>query len=267
MSEGWPIITLTTDFGTGDFYVSALKSSILRICRAVHLTDISHDIPPYDIMAGAWVLQNAAFLYPEKTIHIVVVDPQVRTNRKIIAIERNGHFFISPDNGLLSLLLPDGQDTLFDAVQINNPVLWDSFSESEIAKHDIYGPAAAMLAKGAPLSELGQPLTEIKSYRWAKPVHDSNGIQGWVVHIDTFGNLISNIPSSLIDLYEYKSIKLYTGTSIIKQICSTYDDVPDGETTAITGSSGNIEICVNKGSAAELLGVQKGAPVTIVFQK
>lgn len=259
-----PIITLTTDFGYRDYYVSAMKAVILSKCPKVRLVDVSHDILPQDIMAGAWILRNSAFLYPKGTIHLAVVDPGVGTKRKPIAVETKGHYFVGPDNGIFSLL---SSYTELNAFEILHDDIMKQTISSTFHGRDIFAPAAAMLANGMPIHELGKPIEEINSYRWASPISDDEGIQGWVVHIDTYGNLITNIPEELLEKCKSQPFKIYVGTTIINSTVSTFSDVTDGETVALIGSAGTLEICVNKGSASEMLSVYKGAPVSVVFQK
>jgi S-adenosylmethionine hydrolase len=259
-----PIITLTTDFGYRDYYVSAMKAVILTKCPRVRLVDVSHDIPPQDIMAAAWILKNSAFLYPQGTIHIAVVDPGVGTKRKPIAVEMNGHFFIGPDNGIFSLL---GSDSDLNAFHILHQDIINDTVSATFHGRDIFAPAAALLANGLQIYELGEPIEHINSYKWAYPISDDEGIQGWVVHIDTYGNLITNIPEDFLQKCNEQPFKIYVGTTIINNLVTTFSDVSDGETAALIGSAGTLEICVNKGSASEMLSVYKGAPVSVVFQK
>ena len=264
MSGKHPIITLTTDFGTTDYYVSAMKAVICSINPEVTIIDVSHDIPPQDIMAGAWVLKNTAFLYPEGSVHVCVVDPGVGTKRKPIILKVNNQFFIGPDNGLFSLIA-DGEK--FSAYVITNPDLIRKKPSSTFHGRDIFSPAAAHLASGTPLEFFGPELTDIITYKWAQATVGKDGIQGWVLHVDRYGNLITNISGKMIKELETKSIKIYAGTFIIDDIVKTFGDVDDGEPAALIGSSGMIEIVVNKGNAAQLLGIFKGAPVTILSKK
>ncbi len=259
-----PIITLTTDFGYQDYYVSALKANILNINRNVRLIDVSHSVPAQDIMAGAWVVKNSSFLYPQGTIHVCVIDPGVGTDRKPLLVEAGGHYFIGPDNGLFSLI---AEDRPWKAWEISNPDLMASEVSGTFHGRDIFAPAAAHLSKGVKPEEFGSAVADIKTYRWAAPISDSQGIQGWVVHIDRYGNLITNIPKTLISNGTYSSLNIYAGTTKLKEIHHTYQNVQTGDPLALFGSSGMLEISVNQGSAEELLNVHKGAPVSVVFQK
>lgn len=275
------VITLTTDFGLQDHYVAVMKAVMMRLAPGVTFVDISHTIPPQDVMAGAWVLRNAAMMFPKGTVHLAVIDPGVGTDRKPVALEMNGHFFVGPDNGLFTLI---GEQ--YDATAVELAV--GSATESDPPSQtfhgrDIFAPAAARLASGVPLHELGTPFNRLVTYHWATPISDKDGIQGWVVHIDSYGNLITNIPGEMLDRmlpsgenkasWEYKTTgesktsreyKIYVGNTILPSVSRTFGSVPEGDPVAYIGSAGMLEIAVNKGNASELLSVLKGAQVTLI---
>lgn len=260
-----PIITLTTDFGTQDHYVGAMKAVMLSIAPEARFVDISHEIPPQDIMAGAWVLKNSASLYPSGTVHLVVVDPGVGTDRKPVALKMGDQLYVGPDNGIFSLIAEENE---YEAVELTNRSYWREQASNTFHGRDIFAPAAAHLAAGVPLQELGEPLKSVVSYRWAIPISDNDGIQGWVLHIDRFGNLVTNIPASLIEeVIGESGLKIYVGNSILEKIVPTFGSVPDGEPAAYIGSAGNLEIAINKGNAQQMLSVEKGAQISIVVQK
>lgn len=259
------VITLTTDFGLRDYYVSAMKAVILDIAPDVRLVDISHEIPSQDIMAGSWVLKNSAMLFPPNSVHAVVVDPGVGTERKPVALKIDDQFFVGPDNGIFSLLTEDKE---FEAVRLTNSKYWTQNLSSTFHGRDIFAPVAAHLSLGVNLGDLGEPLDELETYRWAVPIADKDGIQGWVIHIDKFGNLITNVSASLIEeVIGDKNLKLYVGNTILNKIKPTFGSVPDAEPVAYIGSSGMLEIGINKGNAEQMLSVQKGAQISLVLQK
>lgn len=260
------IITLTTDFGYQDHYVSAMKAVILGIKPDVRLIDISHQIPPHDTMAGAWVVRNSAMLFPSGTVHLVVVDPTVGTERKPVAIKINNQFFVGPDNGIFSLI---AEDFDYKAVTLDNQNYWRTKQSQTFHGRDIFAPVAAHLSAGRLLKDLGNPLEKLVTYRWAVPISDKDGIQGWIVHIDRYGNLITNIPSDLIkeNIRNSDNIRIYVGNTILNEISTTFASVTDGEPVAYIGSSDKLEIAINKGNAKEMLGVEKGAQISIIIQK
>ncbi len=260
------IITLTTDFGLQDQYVSAMKAVILGIAPDVRFIDISHDIPAQDIMAGAWVVRNAAFLFPKNTVHLVVVDPGVGTSRHPVALKVKDQYFVGPDNGIFSLLFDEFEH---EAIKLNNSDFWRQEAISNTFHgRDIFAPVAAHLSKGASFKEIGEPIEELVTYHWAVPIADKDGLQGWIVHIDRFGNLISNLSEDLLQKHiNNKDVKIYVGNTMINKIVSTFGDVEDGDPAAFIGSSGMLEVSINKGNAAQMLSVDKGAQISIVLQK
>ncbi len=258
-------ITLTTDFGLQDHYVGVLKAVMLSISPSARMLDISHEIPPQDIMAGAWVVRNSAMLFPPKTVHLVVVDPGVGTERKPVALQIKDQFFVGPDNGIFSLI---GSEYEYEAVTLQNQTYWRPNPSNTFHGRDIFAPVAAHLANGVKLQELGDPLDKLVTYRWAVPISDRDGVQGWIVHIDRFGNLISNIPEKMVkEAGNSSQVKIYVGNTILTSLSATFGEVPDGEPTAYIGSSGMLEVAINKGNAREMLGVEKGAQISIVVQK
>lgn len=259
------LITLTTDFGVQDHYVGVLKAVILSIAPEMRMIDISHEIPPQDIMAGAWVVRNSAMLFPPNSVHLVVVDPGVGTSRKPIALQIEDQFFVGPDNGIFSLIADQYEH---HAVELTNPDFWRPNPSKTFHGRDIFAPVAAHLAKGTDIHELGEPLESLETYRWAVPISDKDGVQGWIVHIDRFGNLVTNIPKEMIDeAGEGANLKIYVGNTILDRLVETFGDVTEGEPAAYIGSSGMLEIAINKGDAHEMLGVEKGAQISIVIQK
>ena len=259
------IITLTTDFGLQDHYVSAIKAVILGIAPDVRLVDVSHNIPPQDIMAGAWVTRNAAFLFPPETVHLVVVDPGVGTDRNPIVVKIDDQYFVGPDNGIFSLLYDEFK---FKAYKLNKPDFWRKDRSRTFHGRDIFAPIAAHLSNGVSVKELGDPITDLVTYHWAVPIGDKDGLQGWVIHIDRFGNLITNISERLLeDTAGRRKVKIYVGNTIIDHLVNTFGDVEPGEPVAFIGSSGMLEVAINKGNAAKMLSVDKGAQISLVLQK
>ncbi len=259
------IITLTTDFGLDDAYVAIMKGVILRISPAARLIDITHNVSPQDIMEAAFVLKNAIPYFPPDTIHLTVVDPGVGTARKSVALRKNDQWFVGPDNGLFSLLL--NGESPDEAVELDNPAYWQTNAPAKTFHgRDIFAPVAAYLSLEKPLSALGTPLDTLARLQWALPIADGQGVRGWVVHVDRFGNCITNISRDLIDEQRNgKPVKCYVGTSILDRIDTTYAEKPAGEPLMLFDSNELLEIAVNTGNAAELLNIRKGSAVNLVF--
>ncbi|PSQ78003.1 MAG: hypothetical protein BRD44_00115 [Bacteroidetes bacterium QS_7_67_15] len=259
-------LTLTTDFGTQDAYVAAMKGVILQRCPEARLVDVTHEIAPQDVMEAAFVLRQAVPFFPPETVHLVVVDPGVGTERRPVALRAGDRFFVGPDNGLFSLVL--GDDAPDAAVALDAPDCWRTPDPSTTFHgRDIFAPAAAHLAAGRSLADLGSPVDALEPLRWALPITDEQGIQGWTVHVDRFGNCITNIPLALFEKHrDGRAFKCYAGSTILNGLAATYGAVAEGEPLLLFGSSGFLEVAVSNGNAAKLLGIQQGDSIDIVFQ-
>ena len=259
------LLTLTTDFGLDDAYVAAMKGVALSIDAGLRLVDLSHGIGPQDVMGAAFVLREAAPFFPPGTVHLAVVDPGVGTERRALALRIGEQFFVGPDNGLFSLLLDGVQPDAI--VVLDRPAFWRTPTPSATFHgRDIFAPAAAHLAAGRALAEIGSPTDEIKRLHWVQPLADDQGIRGWVVHVDRFGNAITNIPAALLAEHRgERSVKCYVGSTILAGVHRTYADVEAGEPVVLAGSSGLLEVGVRGGNAAQLLSIPNGGAVNVVF--
>ncbi len=262
MDQNHPIITLTTDFGLSEGYVGAMKGVILSKNPTITLVDITHEIQAYDVMAAAFVLKQSLEYFREGTVHLVVVDPGVGSQRRGIAIAHHGHYFVGPDNGLFSLFFePETPQQIVELEPDPNYPLSTTFHG-----RDLFAPAAAKLACGVPLHQLGPSVSKLKPLHWALPIDNEEMIQGWVMYIDHFGNCITNISRALLDhRLEGRKVTGYVGSGIIRSIHTTYSDVSVGETLMLFGSTDLLEVATNQGDAATLLHIQKGTPINLVF--
>lgn len=270
------MITITTDFGTQDAYVPAMKGTMLQICPDAQLVDVTHEISPQDVMEAAFVLQSALPYFPEETVHLVVVDPGVGTERRAVALHANGHWFVGPDNGVFPLVL--NEESPEEMVQLDDPDAWRTPSPSmTFHGRDIFAPAAAHLAAGRSLKSIGSPIESLETLHWARPTTTNNTVQGWVVHVDHFGNCITNIQRSTLaeaadidreepTIDDLPPLNGYAGSSVLENLHRTYGDVAQGEPLLLFGSTDLLEIGVNGGNASELLDIRKGDSVKIVFE-
>ena len=266
MTASRKIITLTTDFGEKDGYVAALKGTILSIVDHVRLIDISHEIAPHDIMEGAYVLGRTAATFPPGTIHLVVVDPEYGSERRPVALRFGGHVFVGPNNGLFSLVLGGVRPELL--VELTNRAFWRGGIDGPTRFNalDILAPAAGHLAAGVALSNMGQTIETLHPMHWALPITDQEGIQGWVVHIDRFGNCITNIHRHTFRQFQgTRTFKCYVGNSVLLGHERAYGAAETGDPVVIFNSDDILEIAINRGNASTLLDIAKGAPVNIVF--
>jgi hypothetical protein len=248
------IITLTTDFGPGE-YAAAMKGVILGINPQAVLVDISHQVEPQDILGGAFVLAAACPYFPPDTIHVAVVDPGVGTGRRSLVVQTPNAFFLAPDNGLLSLVL---EGAGYRAYELTEPRYWREEVSATFHGRDIFAPAAAHLSVGVDPQDMGRPLADMVTLP-LPPVEVSGGeVRGQVIYIDRFGNLITNIRGT--DLPEGHAVVHIAGRNI-KGLSPHYQ--VGKELVAIMGSSGYLEIAAPSASAARLLSAQRGLPVTV----
>ena len=254
------LITLTTDFGLEDPYVAAMKGVMLTINPAVQLVDLSHGIHPQDIYHGAYVVAAACRFFPANSVHLVVVDPGVGSERRGIAL-RTGHgSFVAPDNGVLSHVL--ATEAVLEAVVLSNPAFWRTPASATFHGRDIFAPVAAHLSLGKPLAAFGPPLSDPIVLPLSGPRHEADGtIVGTVVHVDRYGNLITNIAGS--DVQRPEAAQIEIGGHVIHTVQQTYASVPAGELLAYVGSNDTLEIAVRNGNAAALLDGAVGDTVTV----
>lgn len=261
MSE--PIITLTTDYGTQDHLVGTLKGVILRINPDAKIVDISHHVTPYDVLDGALSIVAAYSYFPPRTIHVVVVDPGVGTERRPLLVSGENQYFVAPDNGVLSLVYERESSLVVRHITAEHYLLTPI--SNTFHGRDIFAPVAAWLSKAWQTAAFGEEVTDFLRLSLPKPQPANQGIKGVVLRVDHFGNLMTNF--RLDDLPETMvtqgKVKLLVGNKQIRQLAQTYSQGTSDEPFAILGSSGFLEISVSKGNAARALGVQRGAEVTL----
>ncbi len=256
-----PIITLLTDFGTSDSYVAQMKGVLLTACSTCQLIDITHQIPPQDILSGSRILAEAALRFPPGTIHIAVVDPGVGTDRPIIAVALAGHQFVLPDNGLLSHLL--SQHPLDCAVQVTNVPLAQPSISCTFHGRDIIAPAAAHLALGGKLSDLGPATQRLHRCQLPTPERLSDGI-GWhcpIIAVDHYGNLaLGSCQELLSQIRQSLRVEVETACSVRQPaiVVDTYGQQAAGQLIMLVDSQCRLELAQVNGSALKLLKVKSG---------
>jgi hypothetical protein len=257
-----PLVALTTDFGTRDAYVAAMKGVLYSRCPGVQIIDLSHEIPPQDVFEGALFLAEAAPYFPEGTVHCVVIDPGVGTARLPIIVYAGKQYFVCPDNGVLALFVQS--HPVEEARSITNRAFMRNPISSTFHGRDIFAPAAAGLAAGAPIEEAGERLATLTMLDTPKPKRDKHGrIEGVVMHIDRFGNAITNVHRG--DLKGLSPVEIRAGRFRLHRVSDTYGDAEEGRPLALFGSSDYIEIAVNRGSAHDTLGLIRGQRVELRF--
>jgi len=256
------IITLTTDFGLKGPFVGVLKGAILARLPVAQIVDLTHDIPVHwPIEAGFWLARSYRY-FPAGTVHVAIVDPGVGTGRSIIAGEHDGHFFLGPDNGLLPPVLGTTPARCYRLSETwRQQQGWPSPSHTFHGR-DIFAPLAAELAAGRlAISDIGPPAGELIPSLQEEPQAGPHEIRGTVIAIDNFGNLITNIDAALLAGFRKPEV-LAAGHRL--DLRKTYGNVPPGEFLALINSFGVLEIARAEGSAAESLGLGRGAPVIVL---
>jgi S-adenosyl-L-methionine hydrolase (adenosine-forming) len=253
------VITLTTDLGVKDYYAAALQGAIVNQFPEAKIINISHHIEKHDTSAAAFVIRNCYMDFPMGSVHIIGVNEEPGPDHPFLAIESEGHFFIGTDNGVFSLIL-DGKPG--KAVVIETNIEFPTFPAK-----DVFVPAACHLAKGGKLEDLGKETTKLNQKMELTAFVDQNNIRGAVIYLDSYGNAITNITKK-----HFEQVGINRKFSImvvgyeITNISKTYGDVVEGEVVILFNSSGHLEIAMNKGSAADLVGLKHRLPIRIEFE-
>ena len=252
------ILTLTTDFGTDGPYVAAMKGVVLQRVPDVRFVDVSHGIAPQNILEGAYVLASIVDVFPAGTVHLAVVDPGVGTERRLLAVLTAGHWFVLPDNGLISGVVHDRPPEAI--YEIANPALRREVVSSTFHGRDILAPAAAHLLAGSAPADLGPARDEVVLLECFRPAREADGFLGEVLFRDPFGNLVTNIRTADLKGPPSGWIVEIDGRRIVG-LSRTYGDHPTGTLIALPGSGPWIEVAVVNGDASRTLGAGQGSTV------
>jgi S-adenosylmethionine hydrolase len=256
------IVSLTTDFGLKDPYVAEMKATFLSICPEATFVDISHGVEKFNVRQGAFMLASAAPYFPEGTIHIVVVDPEVGTGRRAIIVETKLGFLVGPDNGVLMLA----------ARGLGEVVIHEIISRRFMSPHvsgtfhgrDVFAPAAAHLASSVPLKEFGPQIIDAVKPSFAKVTHKEDTVQGEILHIDDFGNIITNMHTKDLAVFKGNILQVdLTGQKLQMRMLHTYGNAKQHELLTLVGSHGYVEIALNQGNAAAKYGAKIGDKITV----
>lgn len=255
------MITLTTDFGTADWFVGVMKAVLLDLNPRIQIVDLTHEIRPGDVRAGAFALMVSCRYFTKGTIHVVVVDPGVGSSRRAIAVQTKNYIFVGPDNGVLSWALRGEQVRKIVALQ--NQKYFRKAVSRTFHGRDIFAAVAGHVSRGVPLSKLGPALTDYQQLSWPEPSSGSRAVIGEVLYVDRFGNALTNIDATALEMLGSRSLKLQIGRRPKIPVADYYQAVPHGRPLGVLGSSGFLEIAVNGGSAAKRLGLKNGDKVTV----
>jgi S-adenosylmethionine hydrolase len=257
-----PIITLTTDFGTSDHLVGVMKGVILNINPAARIVDLNHHVTPFDVLDGALSIANAYKFFPPRTVHVVIVDPGVGTDRRPLLVSCDKQYFVVPDNGILSIIFEREECIVRHVTSEHyflNPI------SATFHGRDIFAPTAAWLTKAFQTEAFGEEITDYVRFTMPKPKTAGQIVKGIVLRTDAFGNLMTNLTIEHVPLEAVESgdVKLSVGGKEIRKLVQTFALGSAGEPVAVFGSAGFLEIAVNRGNAARTLGANRGAEVTL----
>lgn len=259
------LITLTTDFGPSSPYVAAMKGALLSVCRSANLIDLTHSITPQDVRQAAVVLADVTPVFPLGTLHVVVVDPGVGTERRIIYAEIGDQRYLAPDNGVLSYLVRNSAPGFL--VELAEAKFWHSSVSNTFHGRDVFAPVAGHLASGVLPDQLGPVTNQMVCLDWPEPQFDPDEVQAEVLYVDSFGNAITNVSlDSLLQWLGNSRIMIEVQGREIAGLQATYGKREPGELIALGDSQARLELAVVQGSAAKSLGIQPGTPLRISRQ-
>lgn len=263
-----PIITLTTDFGIQDHFIGTIKGVLMATVPDVRIVDICHAVQAFDVLDGALTIAQSYAYFPAGTVHMVVVDPGVGTERRALAVSTEKYFFVAPDNGVLSLIY-DREERLSVRHITADHYFLQPVSNTFHAR-DVFSPIAAYLAKGVDPARMGDEVSDFVRFSAPRPKPvDGRTLRGVVLRVDRFGNLITNItPEDAPRVFggEKRGFKIVIGNKEISKIRNAYAEGAPGEVFGILGSMGYLEIAANRGAASKLVEGGKGSDVNIVFE-
>ncbi|MBW2615166.1 MAG: SAM-dependent chlorinase/fluorinase [Deltaproteobacteria bacterium] len=247
-------ITLTTDFGLSDPYVGIMKGVILSINPAARVIDISHLIKAGSVMQAACIIEEAYTFFPKGTVHVAVVDPGVGTGRRLILLETEEYFFVGPDNGIFWPIIVAHAD--IKAIHLTESKYFLPHITHTFHGRDIFAPVAAHLSRGVDPRKMGHSISDPVPFEVPRPQQAGEVLSGQIIRVDHFGNLITNILQKDLDQFSGSARPVINiGDLVIEGVCKTYADASAGETLAMIGSSGLLEIAVNLGRACDRLGL------------
>lgn len=261
------VVTLTTDFGTSDHFVGVMKGVILNVNPDVELVDLCHNVNSYDVFDAAFTIAQSYRYFPTDTIHLVVIDPGVGTARRPILVRTMEYKFVAPDNGVLSLIYE--REESVEARHITADHYFLNPVSNTFHARDIFSPVVGWLSKGVEVDKFGEVITDFAKFASPKPKQVSeNLIKGVTLRVDKFGNIITNIsPQDVPQLFSDNppSFKIIINSQEVTKLNLAYSMGKPSEIFAIVGSSGFLEICTNRGSAAKALNVTRGAEVGVMI--
>ena len=254
------IITLTTDYGTNDHLVGTLKGVILKINPEATIVDITHHVAPFDVLDGALAIGAAYSYFPPRTIHVVVVDPGVGTERRPLLVTAENQYFVAPDNGVLSVIY-EREETILARHATSEHYYLHPVSKTFHGR-DVFAPVAAWLSKNWQPGSMGEEIQDYKKFALPRPKSADGVLKGIVLRVDAFGNLVTNFRAEDLPA-ENGALNLQVGNQTVTRLVGTFAEGDAGEPFAFLGSNGYLEIGVNKGNASKALGIGRGTAVVL----
>ncbi len=251
------LLSLLTDFGTADYYVAAVKGTVLRLAPGAVVVDVSHEVPPGDVETAAFLLAAAAPAFPDGTVHLAVVDPGVGSGRRILAARAGGARFVAPDNGLLTPVLDGAEVRAVERSELFLPGPGQTFHG-----RDRFAPVAAWLLRGGALEELGPAVADPVRLPGAAPRREAERISGRVIHVDRYGNLVTDIPAAWLPAGPCRA---EVGGHATSRRAGCYAEIPGEEAAMLPGSLGTVELSLNGGDLARRWGIARGAAVEVTW--
>lgn len=256
------VISLITDFGQKDNFVGAMKAVILKINPSAAIVDVCNEVSPQDIQEAAFLLEGAFMFFPRQTVHLAVVDPGVGSKRRKLLVKTRDYFFVGPDNGVLSLALK--RQKPLKIFEINNEGYFLKPVCATFHGRDIFAPIAAYLSKGERIEKFGKPIKSFESLGFPNAKKTDESLCGEIIHIDRFGNLISNISKNAFERFVKKGrFKIYIKNKIIDSLCCNYSEAPSSKPLALIDSFNYLEIAVKGRSARDVLKAGKAERITV----
>lgn len=256
------IVTLTTDLGLKDYYVGAVKGTLLSINPNLQIVDITHDIPVFDIAVAAYTLLNTYEEFPKGTIHIIGVNTEANEHTRHLIIKKNGHFFVGADNGVFSILFGNDFDEAFEISIYKNPHL------IKFATKEVFAKIAGELSLGEGMENFGFPTDRLMEKTLFQATTEVDLIKGMVVYVDHYGNLMTNIDRNLFELIgQGRTFQIHFRRTdyTITQLSDNYSSVPEGERVAFFGHNNMLQISINKANASKLFGLKNSSVIRIEF--
>ena len=259
------VISLMSDFGLKDGNVAVMKGIIWQIAPSAQIVDISHLIQPQNVQEAALIIYRAASDFPPNSIHVIVVDPGVGTSRRPIAAKIGNQYFVCPDNGVLTFFLDDADNHYcsIQSVHLDKAQFWLPKLSYVFHGRDIFAPIAAHLFKGAELTDIGSQINNLKRFQFPYPIRIDNGWQGEIIYIDNFGNIVTTIHNSQVEMKKDFITKL-CGVEIVG-VVKTFGEKLPGEIIAFLGCGNRLIVAMVNGNAARKINAKIGDPVNVTF--